>query len=63
MYKLYDTVTKPYAKPNVEIIKRILGEYLSGINEINLTEDGCYKCLTHGYINEKRTDDISLEDL
>ena len=63
VYKLYDTLTKSYAKPNVEIIKQTLGEdYLPGINVVNLANGERCKCLTYGYINEKKSAYVSLED-
>ena len=63
VFKLFDSLKAPYAKPNVDIIKRILHEdYLPGIKEKNLTDDGNYKCLMYKYLPDRDSDKISLDD-
>ena len=54
-----------YAKPNVDVIKRILGEnYLCNIKVVKLSEDGHFKCLQYRYISNRdiKKHKLSLED-
>ena len=63
VYKLFDLTIKSYAKPNVDIIKTILGQnYLMDIKERFLSSDKCFRCLTYNYIKARSTSDYSIED-
>lgn len=63
VYKLYDTHEEEWAKPNVELVKRVLDDdYLCDIEELNLTTDGCFKCLKYIYIAEREKMSMAVED-
>ena len=62
VYKFYDTINQPYARPNAAIVQEVLGQdYLKGICERELSVDQRFQYLSYKWI-EITEDTPKLED-
>ena len=61
VYKLFDTITEYWAKPNVDIIKRLLNDYLPDLEVHKLTDDQRFLCLTYKFIADSDRSNLSYK--
>ena len=61
VYKFFDRTTEYWAKPNVDIIKGLLNDYLPDLELHKLTDDKRFFCLTYKFITDSDRSNLSYE--